>query len=735
VKLADLIAYADRQLSPEEEERVEQALYADPRARQALAALLRQRLLLAEVMKAGEEAGSNASPAAAAAQEQRRPEYVDRQTARSRASNAKPAPYPPTASGIARAPYSPSSRRSAVQAVDQTDPARLPRQTWMLAAAVFLLSLLGGVLWWSLWLTPISEQRAERKPTGAMAEYRPSLPSADQSDLSPPKPLPPEPGAEIDPLDYGTGSLDQQLAETQQRQQERLKREAVELDRLIKSQQHALATELPRAKPKRTRDGVVDEEEDPIVTAPMAPEVLADDREPAPIGRVLFVEADAKEAVVLRKAEGAETRAPLTTGTILMAGDRVETQHLNDRACAAVRLDGGATVDLAGETTVQLCSVGHIRLESGRIYACVQRGGSETDEYRPSFLLETSAGRFLTESAQMEVSATPNVSIQPETVAKVDSGRVYLLNDKGRVLGVRGQELRALAQQAPTQSASLSAPIWRGRDLAFENLPCGQANPVVVLNDTPRNCLLEEYALSLAHSGTRRVVALGPGFGGNLMGNFKELSRYMQTLKKRGLRNAPEILLGSSKALQMPASGLAEDTHAESSPAVRRLVDLARQTTPDRPALVICSGSLNEVASAWLLERRCAANLIPVLGYDGDEYKSVGRDPWAAQIVLPRFRCVVLSRTYRPPIDMNLYDQIRNPLWRDLTRQTGCADTALLAAVAMPGLVSEVERSVCISDGNGQFRFEPKANGAIWLVKNIGMDALQQELEETFFGR
>lgn len=692
----DLIAYADRQLSPEEEERIEQALYGDPEARQRLAALLRQRLLLAELMEAGAKADS----------------------------------------GAARLTRSSSSRRSAARSAGQAAPARLPQPTWMLVAAVFLASVLGGALWWSLWLTPEPERRVTNRPAVPLA---PVFPAPTVPDLPPPKPLPPEPGAEIDPLGDGAGLSAQRLAETRRLEQERLQKEAEELDRLIKAQQRVLAADLPRAKPNRTtstaRDEEPEEEERPVVTAPVRPENLAGDREPAPIGRVLFVEADAKEAVVTRGGKGAETRTPLTSGTILMEGDRVETQRLNERACAAVRLNGGTTVDLAGETTVQLYSGGHIRLEGGRIYANVQFSGLETDEYRPSFLLETSAGRFLTGGAQMEVSASPKVSIQSETSAKIDSGRVYLLNDKGRVLGVRGQELRALAQQAPTLSPSLTAPIWRGRDLPFENLPCGQANPVVVLNDTPRNCLLEEYALSLAHSGTRRVVAVGAGFGGNLMDNFKELSRYVYTLKGRGLRNPPEVLLGNSRALVMPLSGRAEDTRAETSPAVRRLVDLARQTTPDRPALVVCSGSMNEVASAWLVERRCATNLIPVFGYDGSDYKSAGRDPWAAQIVLTHFRCVVLNRTYRPPLDMKLYDQIRNPLWRDLTRQLGCADTALLAAVAMPGLASGVERSVCIPDGKGEFRFEPRADGAIWLVKNIDMEALHQEMIQTFFGR
>mgnify|MGYP000156240270 CR=1 FL=1 len=603
---------------------------------------------------------------------------------------------------------------------------------------VFLVSLLGGALWWSLWLTPGGERRAGFSRPGVPEQ--PVYIVGPVPDPLPPKPLPPEPGVEVDLFGDGAESSAQRLAEAQRRARERYERETKELERLIEAHRRALAVDLPRARPKRAAGADPDEEAAvesaaPVVAESSSREGAANGGEASPIGQVLFVEAEAKDAVVLRGDQGALTRTPLTPGAMLMAGDRLETQRLNDRACAAVRLKGGATVDLAGETTVQVCNVGHLRLESGRIYACVQRGGNEADEYRPSFLLETAAGRFLTEGAQMEVSAASNLSIQSQTSAKIDSGRVFLLNDKGRALGVRGQELRALSQQAPTLVTQLSGPVWRGRDLGFGTLPCGPSNPIVVLNDTPRNCLLEEYALSLAHDGTRQVVAVGAGFGGNLMGNYKELYQYLQTLKKRGLRNAPEVLLGNGRALQKPASGRAEDTRAESSPAVRRLVELARQTTPERPVLAICSGSMNEVAAAWLIERRCGACLVPVFGYDDGDYKSVGRDPWAAEIVLSKFRCIVLTRTYRPPIDTALYDRIPNPLWRDLTRQQGCADTALLAAVAMPGLARDVERAVCMGDGNGRFRFEAHAKGTVWLVKDIEMDALQQELIQTFFER
>lgn len=59
MKLNDLIAYVDRELSPEDDARVEKLLSEDPRACEAVAVLLHQRLLLAEIMSAEQRKPSN----------------------------------------------------------------------------------------------------------------------------------------------------------------------------------------------------------------------------------------------------------------------------------------------------------------------------------------------------------------------------------------------------------------------------------------------------------------------------------------------------------------------------------------------------------------------------------------------------------------------------------------------------------------------------------------------------
>jgi hypothetical protein len=196
--------------------------------------------------------------------------------------------------------------------------------------------------------------------------------------------------------------------------------------------------------------------------------------------------------------------------------------------------------------------------------------------------------------------------------------------------------------------------------------------------------------------------------------------------------NLPEILLGCGSPLVQPASGRVEDTRPEASPAVKRLVDLSRQTRPDRPVAVVCAGTLTDVASTWLLEPASAEHLIIVCGYGGG-YKCPTLDPWAAAIVLPRFRCILLNKTYALNLDEKSFDQIRDRRWQSIPRREGSRDLALLAAAAIPGLASNVVRAACQPDGQGQFIFNPRADGRIWLVKDINLELLKRDVQQTFF--
>ena len=751
MKTHDLMAYVDHQLSAAEEARVEKALLEDPQASHQLAVLLRQRLLLAEVMQAGEEAAPGAAPRdlvtagtsavedpdvfMRALQERDQDGSLDPLTRQALQvilrddlkaagvsaqlpSDQKSLLRLPTANGTARTSIGSSSRRLALRPVDQGAPTGLPPKTWIAAAAVFLVSVLVGSLWWDLQLPESAKRKLKSEPTSPREVDRAGAPSRH---LPRPRPMPPEFQKDIDSQNGGTVP-EAPLTDAQRRERERLQ------ERLPKSIRGLLRKELPRRNPNRAVHPGPEDKDDPVVTPPVRPEAVAEVREPVPLGKVLFVQPKAKETIVVRVAKGAETRTPLTSGAVLWAGDRLETQRLGERPCATVRLDGGATVDLSGGTTVQLHGANQIRLECGRIYASFRPPTKETDEYddSPSFVMETAPGRYVAEDAQVEVSVSPD---RLKTSAKIACGRVRLLNNKGCAVGVRGQELRAQVHQAPIRNRVLTAHIWRGRDLPFENLPCGHANSVVVINQDPLKNLVEEYALALAHGGTRRVVGLSTTFKGNA--DYSELARYVQTLKGRGLRNPPKILKGNSELLQAPQSGHVEDTRPVVSPAVSYLVSLARRTRPERPVVVVCAGALTEVASAWLKERSCATNLILVFCH-ADTFKCADVDPWAARIVLPRFRCVAVARQRFAVLDPGTFDHPRDPLWRDLSRK-GMYDAGLLATVTVPGVAAEVARSAYSPDGMGGFRFVPKPDGAIWLVKKTNDEALRREMEQTFF--
>jgi hypothetical protein len=635
----------------------------------------------------------------------------------------------PAASGSSRRAGN-SSRFHAVERENGSavSPA-LPLRVWMAAAAVFVVSIVGGALWWSLWLPPPVERTGSLRTERPMGSEAPVLPPAP---LPPPRPLPPEPGKEI----LGPDLFPERRPHAEAAlKAERLREQAAELQRLILSQQHWLKADLPKAGARRATTDTAEDDET-VAVDPAQPANQDTETEPVPVARVVFVEPETKDVVVVRKGAGAETRTPLSNGSVLLTGDRVETRRTDDRACAAVRLDGGATVDLAGETTVQVRGVGTLRLESGRIYACYKPDLRVGEEYGPPPLaLETAAGRYLTNGAQMEVFASPKVSVPAQTIAKVDSGRVHLFNSKGHVMGVRGQEVQAIALRPPAGFPALTSAVWRGRDRPFDNLPFAASTPIVVMDEDPFACLLEDYAFALSHERTRTVLGIGVGGGNNnARDRFKTLDRYARALKVRGVRNIPELLLGSGAPLVPPVSGRFEETRPESSPAVNRLVSMARQARPDRPVAVICAGAMTDLASAWLVEPACAANLIAVCGFGGP-YQCEKLDPWAYTIVMQQFRCIVLDKTYAMNLDPREFDRIRDRCWSSISRKEGSRDLVLLATVALPEVATKVERATCERDGTNPLRLVPKADGRIWLVKDVQMDILRQDVQQTFFGQ
>jgi len=299
------------------------------------------------------------------------------------------------------------------------------------------------------------------------------------------------------------------------------------------------------------------------------------------------------------------------------------------------------------------------------------------------------------------------------------------------ILAAMGTSFYAISYSS-TASAVRYSDIWRGGDVPMEGLPCGLSNTVVLLDEDPLHCLIADYAFALAHSGTRHLPVVGAG-GPNRQAQFTRLQQHAAATKARGVRNMPTILPCCEKPLKRPPSGRPEDTRPESGPVVNALLKLAEKARPQRPVVVVCAGSTTEVVSAWLRNRSCADRFILVLGYK-NEYIPVRLDPWALEIAVRRFRCIVFQKTYKIGIPPERFAQIRDSRWKQVVQREVSMDVPLLAAVALPGFARKVERARCVPDGPGNSRFETDPDGRIWLVHDVDMPALKQDVIQTFWG-
>jgi hypothetical protein len=123
----------------------------------------------------------------------------------------------------------------------------------------------------------------------------------------------------------------------------------------------------------------------------------------------------------------------------------------------------------------------------------------------------------------------------------------------------------------------------------------------------------------------------------------EEAQRLLRLAQDSGLTNIPELTIGSTVALQPPASGKIEDTQFERSAGSELIVQEARKASPERPLLVFVGGSCTTVASAYLSDPSIA-NRIVVFQIDGGVYN--GSDEWAWKITMERCRFVNWARGY-----------------------------------------------------------------------------------------
>ncbi|MCB1096235.1 MAG: hypothetical protein KDN22_11725 [Verrucomicrobiae bacterium] len=106
-----------------------------------------------------------------------------------------------------------------------------------------------------------------------------------------------------------------------------------------------------------------------------------------------------------------------------------------------------------------------------------------------------------------------------------------------------------------------------------------------------------------------------------------------------GLKNIPDLTLGSDQVLERPESGTIEDTVAHPTDGSRLIVAEALKATPEKPLVIISGGPLTTVANALVTNPEIAPNMV-VLNLTVSSYGYNGKDAWSPYIVAKKTRLV-----------------------------------------------------------------------------------------------
>jgi len=472
------------------------------------------------------------------------------------------------------------------------------------------------------------------------------------------------------------------------------------------------------------------EEFEPL--APVAPdEPIVAETGPVQVGRVLLAEGN-RTGVLIREADEGSRRLALRKGLALLSGDRIETAHGTDVPCASVRLDGGATLDLDRDTSVELLGRDNLRFRSGRIYAHISVPYPEDSyaEEGPPFSLQTEAGRFLTHDLQAELYLSPHEVLSKDLRARVDNGKVHLVNHKGHTVGRKGQELRARKDARPSRAEGFSAPVWRGRGRHYPNLPFGRSSPIILSSYKAKLNFSENYAMAMALRREISLAGLQASRGRpDQVEAFHQLAREAQALRRFGADRIPAVTLGALKPLTPAPSGELSHSRAEQSSAARQIVAQARTAKPSQPLVVFCHSTVTDVAAAWLMDQSITKRIVVVLAVrkGATDWMWYTEDPTAGEIVMRHFRCVII-RGDDVTIDPARLERIADPRWTFLRDRTANGrKLGGLLYVTNPDPGRKVRR-VRFAGFDKGVKLEPDPKGNVWEV--LGQTALRDVLDE-----
>jgi hypothetical protein len=113
---------------------------------------------------------------------------------------------------------------------------------------------------------------------------------------------------------------------------------------------------------------------------------------------------------------------------------------------------------------------------------------------------------------------------------------------------------------------------------------------------------------------------------------IEDAEKAVRFVRESGLQNIPDVTLGADRVLEIPESGIIEDSEFHSTPGSRLIIAEAKKATKEKPLVVIAGGPLTTVANA-LLEDPSISQTMIVFSLSTSHYGYNGKDGWSANIV------------------------------------------------------------------------------------------------------
>lgn len=190
-------------------------------------------------------------------------------------------------------------------------------------------------------------------------------------------------------------------------------------------------------------------------------------------------------------------------------------------------------------------------------------------------------------------------------------------------------------------------PEYSIRDGAVRIAGVGPGNPIIYDNDWWFDVFDNNYLWAQASLGeadlrgnivSRDMWEWQKGYLYPMGKCVEDAEKALKFARGAGLKNIPDLTLGSDRVLERPESGKIEDTIAHPTPGSRLIVAEARKASPEKPLLIVAGGPLTTVANALLSAPEIAPNLMVFNLTVAGGYN--GKDAWSPLIVAKRTRLV-----------------------------------------------------------------------------------------------